>query len=39
MYLGNMVSSGPASNYDTASAVEMITTGSSSRVASPYSLT
>jgi ABC-type sugar transport system ATPase subunit len=39
MYLGTMVSSGPASNYDTASAVEMITTGSSSRVASPYSLT
>jgi D-xylose transport system ATP-binding protein len=39
MYLGTLVSSGPASNYDTASAVEMITTGSSSRVASPYSLT
>jgi len=39
MYLGTMVSSGPASNYDTASAVEMITTGSSSRVASPFSLT
>ena len=37
MYLGTLVSSGPASNYDTASAVEMITTGSSSRLASPYS--
>jgi D-xylose transport system ATP-binding protein len=34
MYLGTMVASGPASRYDTASAVEMITTGSSSRFAS-----
>jgi ABC-type sugar transport system ATPase subunit len=32
MHLGVLVSQGPASNYDTASAVEMITTGSSSRV-------
>jgi ABC-type sugar transport system ATPase subunit len=38
MYLGTMVSSGPASNYDTSSAVEMITTGASSRVVSPYSV-
>jgi ABC-type sugar transport system ATPase subunit len=38
MYLGTLVSSGPVSNYDTASAVEMITTGSSSRVASSYSV-
>jgi len=34
MYLGTMVSSGPASSYDTNSAVEMITTGASSRFAS-----
>jgi ABC-type sugar transport system ATPase subunit len=32
MYLGTLVSSGPIENYDTASAVELITTGSSSRV-------
>jgi len=32
MHLGNLVSQGPISNYDTASAVEMITTGQSSRV-------
>jgi ABC-type sugar transport system ATPase subunit len=38
MYLGTLVSSGPVSNYDTASAVEMITTGTSSRVAKPYSV-
>jgi ABC-type sugar transport system ATPase subunit len=36
MHLGNLVSEGPISNYDTSSAVEMITTGASSRVpASP----
>ena len=29
MYLGTLVSSGPASNYDTSSAVEIITTGGS----------
>lgn len=38
MYLGTLVSSGPVANYDTASAVEMITTGTSSRVATPYSV-
>lgn len=32
MYLGRMVSVGPASNYDMSSAVELITSGSSSRV-------
>jgi ABC-type sugar transport system ATPase subunit len=32
MHLGTLCSSGPASNYDTASAVELITTGHSSRV-------
>ena len=32
MYLGSLVSSGPISNYDTSSAVELITTGESSRV-------
>jgi ABC-type sugar transport system ATPase subunit len=37
MYLGNLVSSGPAANYDTASAVELITTGESSRVATTLS--
>ena len=31
MYLGTLVDSGPIANYDTASAVELITTGSSSR--------
>ena len=31
MYLGTLVDSGPIENYDTASAVELITTGSSSR--------
>jgi len=35
MYLGSMVSAGPASNFDTASAVEFITTGGSARVPSP----
>jgi hypothetical protein len=34
MYLGTLVSSGPIANYDTASAVELITTGASSRVPS-----
>ena len=34
MYLGNLVSAGPISNYDTSSAVELITTGESSRVPS-----
>jgi ABC-type sugar transport system ATPase subunit len=32
MHLGTLVSSGPISNYDTSSAVELITTGQSSRV-------
>jgi ABC-type sugar transport system ATPase subunit len=31
MYLGSMVSSGPVDEYDTSSAVELITTGTSSR--------
>jgi ABC-type sugar transport system ATPase subunit len=35
MYLGTLVSSGPVSDYDTGSAVELITTGASSRVPSP----
>jgi ABC-type sugar transport system ATPase subunit len=35
MYLGTLVSSGPVSEYDTGSAVELITTGASSRVSSP----
>lgn len=34
MYLGTIVSHGPIANYDTTSAVELITTGDSSRVAS-----
>ena len=33
MYLGTLVSSGPRSNYDTASAVELLTTGTQSRAA------
>jgi ABC-type sugar transport system ATPase subunit len=33
MYLGTLVSSGPASNYDMTSAVELLTTGTQSRVA------
>ena len=37
MYLGSLVSSGPISNYDTSSAVELITTGASSRVPGQYS--
>ena len=32
MYLGSLVSSGPVENYDTGSAVDLITTGTSSRV-------
>jgi ABC-type sugar transport system ATPase subunit len=32
MYLGSLVSSGPVGNYDTGSAVELITTGASTRV-------
>ncbi len=35
MYLGTLVNNGPIENYDTASAVELITTGSSSRVPGP----
>jgi ABC-type sugar transport system ATPase subunit len=37
MHLGTLVSQGPASDYDTASAVEMITTGASKRVPSTMS--
>ena len=37
MHLGTMVSHGPIANYDTASAVELITTGESSRVPSTLS--
>ena len=32
MYLGSLVSNGPIGNYDTGSAVDLITTGTSSRV-------
>jgi ABC-type sugar transport system ATPase subunit len=32
MYLGSLVSAGPIQNYDTGSAVDLITTGTSSRV-------
>lgn len=39
MYLGTLVSSGPVSNYDTGSAVDLITTGASSRVPSPLAPT
>jgi ABC-type sugar transport system ATPase subunit len=35
MYLGTLVSSGPIENYDTASAVDWITSGASTRSASP----
>ena len=34
MYLGSLVSAEPIANYDTSSAVELITTGDSSRVPS-----
>ena len=37
MYLGTIVSEGPIADYDTASAVELITTGESSRVPSRLS--
>ena len=37
MYLGLLVNFGPVANYDTASAVELITTGSSGRVPSSFS--
>lgn len=37
MHLGTLVSQGPISNYDTTSAVELITTGESSRVPSSLS--
>jgi len=39
MHLGTLVSHGPVSNYDTASAVELITTGESSRVPTSLSST
>jgi ABC-type sugar transport system ATPase subunit len=32
LYLGQLVASGPASNYDTASAVDLMTTGASQRI-------
>src|ERR1700677_2219927 len=35
MYLGSLVSSGPVSDYDTSSAVELITTGTRKHVSSP----
>ncbi len=35
MYLGNLVSSGPVENYDTSSAVELITTGGSKSDVTP----
>jgi ABC-type sugar transport system ATPase subunit len=31
LYLGRLVSTGPASDYDTASAVDLMTTGASGR--------
>jgi ABC-type sugar transport system ATPase subunit len=37
MHLGTLVSSGPISDYDTTSAVELITTGHSAKVPSPKS--
>ena len=39
MYLGTLVSSGPVSNYDTTSAVELITTGESRRVPQSFTST
>ena len=39
MYLGNLVSQGPVSQYDTTSAVELITTGQSSSVPSQLTST
>jgi D-xylose transport system permease protein len=38
MYLGSIVSSGPIANYDTTSAVEIITTGASHHAASSASI-
>jgi ABC-type sugar transport system ATPase subunit len=38
MYLGSIVSSGPIANYDTTSAVEIITTGASHHSASSASI-
>jgi D-xylose transport system permease protein len=35
LYLGRLVTSGPASDYDTASAVDLITTGASQRAHHP----
>ena len=35
LYLGRLVTSGPASDYDTASAVDLITTGASQRARHP----
>jgi ABC-type sugar transport system ATPase subunit len=39
LHLGTLISSGPASDYDTASAVDLITTGGTSRVRSSPSHT
>jgi ABC-type sugar transport system ATPase subunit len=39
LHLGTLISSGPASDYDTARAVELITTGGSARIQSPLSTT
>jgi ABC-type sugar transport system ATPase subunit len=39
LHLGTLISSGPASDYDTASAVELITTGGSARIQSPLTTT
>jgi ABC-type sugar transport system ATPase subunit len=37
LHLGTLISSGPASDYDTASAVDLITTGVSTRINTPLS--
>jgi len=39
LHLGTLISSGPASDYDTASAVDLITTGGSTRIHSPLATT
>lgn len=39
MYLGSLVSSGPVQNYDTGSAVDLITTGTTSRAPSTLATT
>jgi ABC-type sugar transport system ATPase subunit len=39
LHLGTLISSGPASDYDTASAVDLITTGATSRNLSSMSAT